>query len=394
MDIDTLIDDAIVAGELAGGASPDLLAGRGFDNAHRLAAIYGTAPNSVANTWSDEEVAALKVELGKYTLEEIAARHGRTTIAVKVKMKRLGFHAPSKQPGEISARAVGDRMGMCGKTVKRLIRMGVLPGRQATTGGQDIHVVKERALRQWAINPMNFIYFKYGRIQDPHLKRLVQLAQERWDDEWWSTGMVAQYAGFSSSRSVLPHVYKGTLPAVRWYNWQVLKSDALKHKFVVGKGNAELAEWSPDGDRFIVFATAVGLKPSRIGDLTGWGEKRARFRLMTLSNRGNLPQLAEDVGVWHRNGRVWVDWRDHHRRFPGLVKSVKKFKEGRPLRPIDRLWLLGVMASWAWRFADTPPRRKMAKNMKYGTSKMSMKGFQQRYDSLVKWCPDPFAGVG
>lgn len=96
------------------------------------------------------------------------------------------------------------------------------------------------ALVRFAVNPENWIYFKPEHVKDPYLKRLIQMRRARWPDEWWRIGQVAAYYGVSVV-AVNKCIHDGRLPATRWGNWWIKRSDATTLKILPGAGSTQTA---------------------------------------------------------------------------------------------------------------------------------------------------------
>lgn len=415
--LDTLLDLAFASGALASGQkSEDVLHQLGGDAptlalaAQQVEEVKGRAS---ARKWTPEEDLFLDEALGRLSIDEISAYLGRSLQAIKIRRTRLGFDAPSKQPDELTGRQAADLLGVDVHAVCRWIDDGILPGRKLPMARQ-IRVVKKVTLYRWAVNPMNWPYFENSvyedtrsnngrdfakgtqRIADPHLRRLVELKKARWGDEWWSLGQVADYHGVTLS-GVHKAVYEGRIPGVRYQNWRVRKSDALKLQIVPGKGHSSLSQWSPRADEFLLLASAVGVPDSVASALTGgvYTDKTVRYRLKTLLD-GDVESVLERAGsVQYDAGRglLWADWREHTRRFPGLARAVAAFKAGRELGHVDRQYIRGVMTAWLRWFSEGDPKREeLAHRMTFGwhvhTEKM-----RARYRRMVAWGIDPF-GIG
>jgi hypothetical protein len=119
---------------------------------------------------------------------------------------------------------------------------------------------------------------------DEHLKRLVLLAQSRWEDEWWNTGRVAAYHGIDN-RQVNYHVLAGRIPAIRWGNWFMKRSDIIEYRFKHKTGTVKT--WSPGADAFLLRAKELGLELETIGRMMKWPSKMAYYRYHCLA-RGRL----------------------------------------------------------------------------------------------------------
>lgn len=396
-DLDAFIDTAVTEAELASGVAPMVVMARARENGGsvRKVTTLATGVNSQrsqrAARWMPEEDVFLSESLGYLSFEEIGERLGRTPTAIKIRWTRRGMDAPSKRDGEVVATKVGRRMGTCGKLIIRLIDEGRMPGR-VVPGDRNIHVITEKELRRWVTRPENWIYFKVERIRDRSLKRLVLLAQERWPDEWWSAGDVMRYHNLTNTHVVNKAIREGRLRAVRWQNWNILKSDAVAFRFGKGKGCNETIDWSPAGDAFIVLARGVGLTGSFIDELRSGTAKRAEWRLKTLMKRGKVPVLIQRFGLAvaydAERGYLWADWRGCKDRFPGLVRAVGRFHAGARLSVRDRSVLRGILWSWAQWHAETDAQVDMANRLKY-MAWSTPDNLRTAYAELLRWGIDP-----
>jgi hypothetical protein len=393
MDLDMLLDEAFIEGALAAGTTPEILAARfpqQADHVMEMAPILGKGIVNWNRTWTTGEERRLDEELGVYPIEEIARRHGRTPAAIKIRYTRLGLEAPSKR--NMTALDTAGALGMDVHSIVKLIESGSLPAEKAT---EKIWAIQREKLVRWAVNPMNWMCFKLEKVQDEEIKRLVARQRERWTDEWWSTGQVGAYHGFTSS-AVNNRIHKGLLPAVRWGNWWVLRSDAVKCHFAPPGRNG--LDWSEAGDAFIVLGRAVGLPIPLINELRGQGDAGHRLRCLMRDEEG-LRQLvlARGLQVYIRDGRVWADWRQHRDRFPGLTRAIGRFLTGEKMKVRDRVCVRGVMHSWMAWFAGQPWLEATAEmqetehRLKYGNT-ASAETLRADCRRLRGWGIDPFGG--
>lgn len=395
LDLDALIDSSVATALVEDGFDPKLVQARSETRVPTaaLAVKPSTTATRIAR-WTEEESAFVRDNLGYMSMEEMSHHLGRSVDAIKVHWTRRGYDAPSRQPGDIVLREVGDMMGMCGKTVKMLVVRGILPGRPIAGSGRGIHVVNRLHLYKWVVQPANWIYFKVERIRDLKIKRLVLLRQSQWDDEWWTTGQVADYHG-TISNMVAKHIREGKLPAVRWQNYRVLKSDAIKHTFYMGKGSNVVIEWSAEGDAFMLLATAVGLPTYITAQMMGEEEKRIPYRVGVLTDdRRKLKKLitAYDLPIQVRGKDLFTDWRRVDDRFPGLVRAIDKFTNTKQeLSYADCQCLRGVMRSWAtWHGAAG---EKFMRQLTFGRMAKRPK-LTRYYDMLLGAGVDPFWPMG
>lgn len=89
---------------------------------------------------------------------------------------------------------------------------------------------------------MNWVYFirsvrRPERIRDERLRRLLVKRKVTWGDEWWTTGEAAEFHGVEST-DVQRYIVAGRLPAVKYQNWMVLRSEATRPglRFFRGRG--------------------------------------------------------------------------------------------------------------------------------------------------------------
>lgn len=292
-EVDRMVDLAVAFGRLQGGADPRLVSRSIGDREVSLLRRAVDSRNvSGANRWTEEEQAFVREMLGYIGLEEIARALGRSKNAVKILYTRKGWPAPSKQLHELTAHKIAVIMGKCVKTIIFMIELGILPGRVMPGSLRKIYLVRRVTFERWLVNPANWIYFKHARMRDARLRRLVELAKSRWPDEWLTTGQVAQLNGLKSSNSVQARIKRGKLPARRWANWHVLRSDAEKPHIVPGRGSPGRSRlpFTERGDSFLQFARAEGKGWAEIGRLMGprYSEKRAPYRYKQLQRRWEM----------------------------------------------------------------------------------------------------------
>ena len=293
METDRMVDLAVAFGRLQGGADPSLVSRSMGDREvallRRAIDSRKAARKPLANRWTEEEMAFVRQTLGYLGLEEIAGLLGRSKIAVKILYTRKGWPAPSKQPHELTAHKISVIMGKCVKTIIYMIELGILPGRIMPGSLRKIYLVRRMSFEIWLVNPANWIYFKHEKMRDARLRRLVELAKSRWPDEWLTTGQVAKLVGLKESNAVEARIKRGQLPARRWANWHVLRSDAERMQIVPGRGSPGRSRlpFTERGDSFLQFARAEGKGWAEIERMMGprYGEKKAPYRWRRLQRR-------------------------------------------------------------------------------------------------------------
>lgn len=380
--LDALLDEAVLHGALTDGRAPHLAAAQ-FGAARVFAAAAGAVPqrgaNQQANRWTPAETEFLHRAGGVLGDGEIAARLGRSVVAIHVRRTRAGLPGPMVHPDFLTGQGMGRALGIDVKSITKLIECGLLAAEVAPLAGCGCWRVRRTAFLVWATNPANWPYFyrsvrRPERLGDARLRRLIVARAARWlgpdgrPDEWWTTGEVARYHGVDS-KDVARTIYAGHLPsATRWQNWMVRRSDATRPGLVFhkGKGAGVFDHYgTPAGDAFLVLATAVGIPATQISRMVG-GRSHATPapRVMGLHRRGRISRLIRAYGlpVLYRaaapdggrspDGLLWADWRTVAHSFPRLAAMWPRSAAGE-LRTVadmrDQNLVNGVLrAAVAW----------------------------------------------
>lgn len=289
MDIDTLIDFCVAAGEMQGNGALEHI-GRKFDIPLSMCVQDGVREVQRHTEWSPEETEFVRQNLGPMTYEEIGEMLGRSWNAVKIRQVRQRIPAPSKRPGYLTGNQVAKLFRVDIHSVMRWRACGIMPF-EVLPGERGIMSVHIRTVYRWAVQPRNWIYFKAERVRDAHLRRLVELAQERWKDEWWTVGQVEDYHKLTDGL-VRKHIQKGLLPAVRWGNWWVRKSDAMNYEFHSGENRykAYCKKYSPRADAWILRARdELGMTCQEVAVRMkgGWSHQQVSCRYWQLKEERN-----------------------------------------------------------------------------------------------------------
>lgn len=265
-------------------SKPDLVAlavaraaaktGRSVDmRAGMVGALTGITANpkkEKALEWTEAEDAFLEKNLGYMTEAEMGKHLGRTEVAVRLRWKRdLHLTAPSKHPGVITAHQAAEILGIDGHKLAHWVDCGLIPGR-IMAGGRKIRLIRRVSFFMWACSPKNWVYFNIHQVRDEKLARLLALRAERWGDEWWDGRQAADHHGVTP-KHLLFYVKLGRIQSFRlpvslggrdhnrkWSNHYYLKSDVVKLKFALGKGNQELRKpqtrFTPAADAWLLKA--------------------------------------------------------------------------------------------------------------------------------------------
>lgn len=412
IDIDSLINGAIARAAIESGATPRVLLARG-DGAAMLA--FGQRRKWSINSarWSKEDRRFLVENIGRMTDGEIGAALGRTAVAIKIKRQRWGLAAHSKRPGWLTGHGAAKVLGSDIHSIMALTARGILP-HVILPGRRGIIGVRKLQLYIWAVNPMNWIYFKRENVTDPHLRRLLELQAERWDDEWWTTAQTADWHGVDF-QDVQRYVEHGKIEATKWGNWHILRSEATRPGLLIpkGKGAGLDFDWSDEGEAFILLALAVGFSVNMVGVMAGgWAPQRVTFRLKSLWKYDQVEDLIEKYDLRIRlapgkgyDGRpaLLADWREHPGRFPRLDRSMDLFRAylaGEHLYPrsnrgsvtnLDLLRVRGVLHAWAQFYGETAEQRETARRLTYA-SQAHPRTLARAYHELLSWGIDPVWG--
>lgn len=358
--LDLLVESAVVQGQLAGGSPPAWVVAHSSLGCRAVAVLNGRIRRRGGKSpaWSPDEDEFLRVGLGILSEETIARHLGRTPVAVQLRWKRdLKLPAPSKAPGVITGNRIADTLGIDVHSVMKLIDRDILPGRRMP-GRRVIRLVNQTTFVRWAVNPMNWIYFKPQRVRDARLRKLIELRRERWDDEWWTTGKVGRYHHGVNSRLVNRDILQGKLPAVKWGNWHVLRSDAIRLHYFTGKGHGHERDWSERADAFLILAHAVGFSTNAIAAMCGWDTSTVSYRLATLKREKRIWRLIRQhslKAVYNaRTGELYADWKCYRGRFPRLARAMDHLQHGNSMSTREVLYARSILLKWAtWNNDDS-----------------------------------------
>jgi hypothetical protein len=413
-DFDALIDFVLSAGEIAAGASPAVVRSRS-KTAHCLSG--SSRSGGYSPRWTDEEHQFLADNLGELSETQIAAALGRSVTAIRIHRKRYALPAPSKVPGYLSARDVEKMIGTDSHKISHWIRSGLLPGRQvALDTKRCIFRIRYADLRKFIVNPLNWVYFDPSRINDPHLRRLVELRRTRWGDEWWDTVRVANHHGVTAE-DVKRYIKTGRLKAIRtpnidgretpaaevaWAHWRILRSEATRSGLIFWKGRgAGRNRFTPAAVAFLLLARAVGISEKVQEQMTGHKRQTISAHMLTLIRREPEVENLRMYGleIQRRGDILFADWRLNQDRFPAIARSMHRFaawlrgdiKRSR-LKPADLACIRSVLWTWARWYARTPQEIAWAEGTANGSA-ISPRGLQRTYQTLLSWGVDPLAPI-
>jgi len=282
MQSDLLIETVVAGAEIASGVDVLFLSKRMDQRALYRNTASKPSPDRKPD-WTSEEHQFLAENLGRLSHEEIGSHIGRSQYAVKLRQTRTGLPAASKQPGWLTSRGVARTLGVDEHAVIKLGKRGILP-LVLVPGKRNIKRIKKLRLYMWAINPEHWCYFRWSNVKDQHLKRLIELAVQSWPDEWWTPGQSARYFGVGVS-CINQRIRKGSLPATRWGNWRIKRSDVIRLKISPGKGSNRfwVYKFTDNADRFLLKAIdEMGLGYANVGRMMKISDYAIKNRYLEL----------------------------------------------------------------------------------------------------------------
>lgn len=300
---DTLIEMIVTDAEISTGRPPEWVLAHGAQ-IHRPMQAGKISVRSPR--WTPEEDAYLRENLGYIPMDEIAQRIGRSTDAVRVHFIRRGFCSPRNLPGYISTREVAEILGVDTHAPPNWVDLGILPGEQIPYPGRINRRVRIGDFKRWLIHPTSWVYFKTGRIKNGSLRHLVELAQARWGDEWWTTRQAADYLGVTA-KAVLAQIQRGRIKGFHavgldrrktqaWALWFVRKSEIEHYRMPT---YSDSRKFTPAADTFMLKARLEWeLPPSVIARMMKRTERQIdfRIRLLCLKNGINRTKLTGKKG--------------------------------------------------------------------------------------------------
>lgn len=320
--LDDLLEQALAEGELESGLDPALVAARSPGVAVRPPI---TAEARQVAGWSAAEERFVTAYTGFYSDAELAAALGRSVAAVKIRRYRhLKIAGASRHAELMSANQIATALGIDSHTAIKITDRGLIHTWRYSE--REMRLTRRVTFLRWAVNPLNWVYFIRSardtpRLGDAHLRRLIERQKTRWGDEWWSIGEVADYHGVEHT-DVNRYIQAGKLTGVKWGNWWILRSEALKPGLVFykGKGAAQGKEWSEAADVFIITGVALGIMQIDLAALMGWTVKTVAYRLKTMRELGLVADLIAKYGLAiaynPTTGDLHAEWADYGHMFP------------------------------------------------------------------------------
>jgi hypothetical protein len=398
-DLDALIEEAVIHGEIKAGTDPRWLAHH--RDPRLVVAMAGQRERCAkAAYWRKEEDEYLRRHYLFQSNEEIARHLGRSVDGVKLRMIReLRLPARSTLDDWPTMREIARRLGLSdSKSVRKWAELGLIELYNLPMGRVCRVAYWPRVVR-FAVNPMHWIYFDPLRVQDEDLRRLIARQRQRWNDEWWTTGQVAAYHGVESA-DVQRGILIGKIQGVQWGNWHVLRSEATRPGLIFHKGKGaqnNRVGWSPGEDAFLILARALGYSWRSISEMAKYEYmQRAQHRVNEMHRQGLIADTIAGAGLRVRynpdTGALLADWRDeaHRRRFAAMAKACERFRRGRPLTETQTVLVVGTIRAWASFYASGDEQRATARRWAYWSGNVSAPMLGQVQDTIRAWGADPF----
>jgi len=295
-DVEQLIDAFITQAQIANGAPAVWMEAQGRT-------MRGVAGPSAAREkpqiarWTKPEEAFILQNRSSLSLEEIGARLGRSANAIKVHGYRIQAATPRHAPGYVSGNQIAKLLGVDSHCPPAWMERGLLEG-------EVIPYNQSRVWRRttWAtfllflIRPSSWVYFKVERIRNDQLRRLVELAQQKWGDQWLSTRQAADLRGCDPDaiqgailRGRLHGYQPGSLDRKRtwrWAHWFVKRSEVERLTLPWGCKDGHSIRWSPRADAFIMRAYRENIAYEDMARMMKWTVKRIAYRVTLLLRQG------------------------------------------------------------------------------------------------------------
>jgi hypothetical protein len=295
-------------------------------------------PSRKAPRWSEKDINRVRELLPYYSPKVVGQMLDRSEDAIKIMRRRQKIKASSKTEGWLSANRVMRLLGMPdARPVIGWVKKGLVLGHRIA--GDDTWMVYEISLRRWIVSPRSWVYFDTTRIQDPHLARLVELAQERWGDEWLTTRQVADLKG-TNTRQIGQSIFRGAIPAIHIVNKDGRHDNVAWSFWAVKRSDAEAWQFKPPAfdltDRmhaFILLAGAIGLSGVNIAKLTGISHSTASDRFQMMNNAMHLKKMIKKYGLegieYRRKVGAHADWRKFAHRFPQVRSAFERYRNAK-----------------------------------------------------------------
>jgi hypothetical protein len=285
---DELIDMAVSDAELISGRSMNWIIATGG----KVVRPVTSQEKKKAPNWTAEEDRKLREMLPYYSIDEIGRELGRSANAIHVHAVRRGFVSARKAPGYLSTREIADILSVDTHNTPTWVDIGLLEGELYPYANNRMRRVKIVTFKRWLIRPTSWVYFRAERIKNPHLRRLVQLAQQKWGDRWLTTKEAAEICG-CGPKDILRQIKLGRLYGYRaigmgrkrkqhWAYWY-LPAKQLEG-FEILRGSEHEEKWSEAAEAFLEASRMNGKTYAEIAALMKMKEKAVEYYWRKMRN--------------------------------------------------------------------------------------------------------------
>jgi biotin operon repressor len=261
--------------------------------------------------WTPEEDAFVLQNRSAMSLEEIGARLGRSSNAIKVRGYRIQAATPRRTPGYVSGNQIAQILGVDSHNPPAWIERGILVGEVIPYNQSRVwRRTTWPAFLRFLVRPTSWVYFKVEKIKNPRLRRLVELAQAKWGDRWLTTRQAADLRGceLEAIQNAILHgrlhgYHAGSTDRLRvwaWAQWFVLRSEVERLPLPWGCDKGHTIQWSPRADAFIVRACRERIAYEDMSRMMHWPVKRIQYRVLLLRRQG---LIMEKKGHCQVSGR-------------------------------------------------------------------------------------------
>ena len=294
------------------------------------------APARKAPRWSEKDLTQVKELLPYYSPKIVGQMLGRSEDAIKIMRQRQHIKAGSKSEGWLTANRVMRLLGMPdARPAIAWVKKGLVLGHRIA--GDDTWMVHEISLRRWIVSSRSWVYFDTTRVQDPHLARLVELAQERWGDKWLTTRQVADLKG-TTTRQIGQSIFRGAIPAIHIVGKDGRHENAAWSFWAIKRSDAEAWQLKPPAfdltDRmhaFILLSGAIGLSGMTIGKMVNLCHGTTSQRFSLMNNPRHLKKVIAKYGLkdieYRRKVGAHADWRKFAHRFPQVRGAFERYRD-------------------------------------------------------------------
>lgn len=383
MDLEALLKEVATVSLLSDGVRPEYLLANGASRevVERFDGLPTTS-NGLRIAWTKDEEKFVSDNLPYLPVNLIAEKLGRTPHAIKIRRNRRDLG--NTRVG-YSASQVAQLLGKAdAEVVLTLIKYGHLQGRLRPLK-VAIWDITETDLLRFVMKPNNWVFFDTERVYHPKLRKAIQYAKERWNDEWWTPSQAAAYHNCSRA-AINNHAYgpnmtgkirggreksvsrkNKQLPGIFWYSWHFKKSDVLKAKIHAGNGIAKKFVMKQSLLYFLFSAHCLGLSPAAVEAMSGYKAKMYnswRTRMHHRSASDELAQMTNPPHMVWTGYEYYIDFRHYVHKFHHLRRALEMWRSGR-IDKDHKSVIATLMWKWSRAFGCEIPHLRQTGKVTY-----------------------------